>query len=204
MIAFFTIPGVRKKMYRLFSCYEMHSKRYKRSCYRIWLHFYHHPRHKIKKYSTIWTDRHCNFAIFLSFTHPFPTNYFAAVEDVVTNCLDTNCVSKQISAVSESFGKYREWQRWLSIWAQLFSSLVGTHKHMNTVTDAHTYSCQWFGRSERTFEFCTAYMLGDGIAEFKHGVERNLGLKIGHFIGCTAFELPYLLLHQWISRWDLL
>lgn len=42
--------------------------------------------------------------------------------------------------MSESFGKYREWQHWLSIWAQLFSSLVETHKHMNTMTEAHTYT----------------------------------------------------------------
>ncbi len=87
----------------------------------------------------VWAVR-CNSAIFSLFTHTFPPNYFAAVKDVVTNCLNTNCVSKQISAVSESFGKYREWQHWLSIWAQLFSSLVGTHKHVNMMTDARTHT----------------------------------------------------------------
>lgn len=112
-------------------------------------------------YSTLFFSiHHCYSAIFSFFTNTFPPNYFAAVNDVVTNCLNTNCVSKQISAVRESFGKYREWQHWLSIWAQLFSSLVGTHKHMNTMTDAHTHihSCQWFGCSGKTFEFCSAYM----------------------------------------------
>lgn len=36
-------------------------------------------------------------------------------------------------------------------------------------------------------------------------VQRDMKLasEIGHFVGCTAFEPPYFLLHQYISRWDL-
>lgn len=124
------------KMYRSFNCYQIFSKRHKHWAFQNMVAW---PKRPKVAYSTVvWTD-HLS-AIFSSFIHTFPPNYVAAVKDVVTNCLNTNCVSKQISAVSESFGKYREWQHWLSIWAQLFSSLVGTHKHMNKMTDAHMYT----------------------------------------------------------------
>ena len=94
----------------------------------------------------------CNSAIFSLLTHTFPPHYFAAVKDVAANCLNTNRVSKQISAGSESLGKYREWQHWLSIWAQLFSSLVGntqTRERDDRCTHTHTQlSVVWAFRED--------------------------------------------------------
>lgn len=89
--------------------------------------------------------------------------------------------------MSESFGKYREWQHWLSIWTQLLSSLVGAHKHVRTMTDAHTYtqlSVVWVFRGDVWILHCTH--VGDASTVCKHGVTWNPDLKIGHFIGCTA------------------
>lgn len=166
-----------------------------------WRYFYNHPRDwrwPVLPYFI--TFHSCNSVTFSLLTHTVSLNYFAAVKDVVTNCLNTNGVSKQISAASESFGKYREWQCWLSIWAQLFSSLVGSQKHKSMMKDAHTHShtaVSGLGVQWKWFKFFSEYMLGMKLQCANMAWHKNPGLEMGYI--SQVVQILYCLKCYWID-----